>query len=66
MALSLSRNLLDRPVSGSVRTPWGTAQHTKVLADGVTFYGCAGHGGYKLSRERNARVHKAWRIVGGW
>ncbi len=33
-------------------TPWGYAQYTKRIAEGITEYGTAGHGGIKLSQAR--------------
>lgn len=50
----------------SVTTPWGKAQTTDVLAEGIVFYSTASHGGFKLDRTRNALVHPAWRDRGGW
>jgi len=47
-------------------TPWGRAQHVENLAPGVAFASTAGHGGYKLSQQRNKQVHPAWRRRGGW
>ena len=34
------------------RTPWGTAQDSNVLADGIVSYSTAGHGGIWLSAAR--------------
>lgn len=42
-------------------TPWGPAQHTTVIADGITFYSTAGHGGIHLSPERNEMVAPKYR-----
>ncbi len=36
----------------SIRTPWGKAQTTEVLAEGIVFYSTASHGGFKLARPR--------------
>jgi hypothetical protein len=41
-----------------IHTPWGTAQDTNEIAEGITFYSTAGHGGMKLSPERHAKVQK--------
>ncbi len=49
-----------------MQTPWGKADSQQVYADGITFYGTPSHGGFKLSRERNAQVHPALRQRGGW
>jgi hypothetical protein len=48
------------------RTPWGTADHVKEVAPGIWQVSTPGHGGYKLDRANNARVHIAWRKEGGW
>lgn len=48
------------------RTPWGKADFVRPHAEGITFVGMPGHGGYKLDRKRNAQVHPAWRQKGGW
>jgi hypothetical protein len=47
-------------------TPWGVSQHSEKLAQGIMQYSTAGHGGIHLSPTRNAQVHPAWRIEGGW
>ena len=49
-----------------MHTPWGTAQSQRALAKGITQVSTAGHGGIKLSPERNAFVHEAWRNADGW
>ncbi|WP_114906654.1 DUF7007 domain-containing protein [Ornithinimicrobium murale] len=48
------------------RTPWGQAQHVQEIAPGIVSVSCAGHGGVKLSRERNAEVHTVFRSSSGW
>ena len=48
------------------RTPWGKAQYATVYGTGVTSYGTAGHGGFKLDAKRKAEVHPALRAKGGW
>jgi hypothetical protein len=40
----------------SATTPWGTAQEAKEIAPGIIRYDTASHGGYFLSKERNAKV----------
>jgi hypothetical protein len=47
-------------------TPWGASQIATIYADGVVSHMTAGHGGFKLSAERNAQVHPALRSDGGW
>lgn len=47
-------------------TPWGKADYEKVYAEGIVFYGTPSHGGFKLDRERNAKVHPALRERDGF
>ncbi len=47
-------------------SPWGAIQGKKELAPGIWQVSTAGHGGIKLSRERNAAVPKYMRREGGW
>ncbi|KAK0341507.1 hypothetical protein LTR94_026069, partial [Friedmanniomyces endolithicus] len=47
-------------------TPWGMSQGATVYAQGVVFHSTASHGGFKLDRARNAALHPALRIKGGW
>jgi hypothetical protein len=47
-------------------TPWGPSQGATVHADGIVCHATAGHGGFKLSLERNAKVHPLLRADGGW
>ena len=49
-----------------VSTPWGVSQGATIYADGVESHFTAGHGGFKLSAERNRRVHPMLRGRGGW
>jgi hypothetical protein len=49
-----------------VQTPWGISQSGTVYAEGVESYSTAGHGGFKLSAERNRKVHHLLRSAGGW
>lgn len=61
------RNALGRKeVRMHVSTPWGMSQGAAVYADGVLFHSTASHGGFKLDRVRNAGLHPALRIKGGW
>lgn len=48
------------------RTPWGEAQHVSRPAPGIAVASTAGHGGIKLSPERNAAVPPAFRNASGW
>jgi hypothetical protein len=47
-------------------SPWGSIQDKKELAPGIWQVSTAGHGGIKLSRERNAAVPEYMRVEGGW
>jgi hypothetical protein len=47
-------------------TPWGASQLASTYAEGITAYMTAGHGGFRLSAERNARVIPTLRIDSGW
>lgn len=48
------------------RTPWGPAQDVTHHADGIVFAGTVGHGGFKLSAERNKAIPAPLRRKGGW
>lgn len=47
-------------------TPWGPSQGATVFADGVICYSTAGHGGFHLAANRNAKVDPRLRRPGGW
>lgn len=47
-------------------SPWGAIQDKKELAPGIWQVSTAGHGGIKLSRERNAAMPGYMRNEGGW
>ena len=49
-----------------ISTPWGMSQGATIYAEGVIFHSTASHGGFKLDRARNAALHPALRIKGGW
>ena len=53
-------------VREGMRTPWGAAQYAEMVAPGIGVVGTAGHGGTKLSAQRNRAVHPEWRQKGGW
>jgi hypothetical protein len=53
-------------VEYGARTPWGPAQHQEKVADGIVFVPTEGHGGYKLSKERNAAIPRPYRSASGW
>jgi hypothetical protein len=60
------RALRRRDIPGGAHTPWGPSQGGTFYADGVTSHSTAGHGGFKLSAERNRKVHPMLRAAGGW
>lgn len=47
-------------------TPWGTSQGATRYAEGILFHSTAGHGGFHLAPERNARIHPALRAADGY
>jgi hypothetical protein len=61
------REMLGRVEQNSrAHTPWGASQGATVYTEGVTAHSTAGHGGFKLSAERNRKVHPMLRAKGGW
>jgi hypothetical protein len=60
------QQLARRNIPGGAHTPWGSSQGGTVYADGVTAHSTAGHGGFKLSSERNRKVHPMLRAHSGW
>lgn len=60
------RRLGRREIGGGANTPWGVSQGGTLHAEGVTAYSTAGHGGFRLSAERNINVHPMLRSAGGW
>ena len=48
------------------RTPWGTADWVSHTAPGAVQVSTPGHGGVKLSRERNRSIPSALRNSSGW
>jgi len=61
------RQALDRvEIWSRSQTPWGVSQDATVYAEGVESHTTAGHSGFKLSDERNGRVHPLLRAKDGW
>ncbi|MET4176984.1 hypothetical protein [Bradyrhizobium sp. LA6.12] len=61
------RRMLGRvEVHSRDHTPWGASQGATVYAEGVAAHSAAGHGGFKLSAQRNRKVHPMLRSKGGW
>jgi hypothetical protein len=47
-------------------TPWGPSQGATIYAEGVVSHTTPGHGGFKLSAERNRKVHPVLRRDSGF
>jgi hypothetical protein len=61
------RRMLGRvEMYSRARTPWGASQGATLYAEGIEQHSTAGHGGFKLSAERNRKVHPTLRSRGGW
>lgn len=50
----------------STSTPWGGSQMAVIYAKGVVSHSTAGHGGFHLSADRNAKVHLLLRKETPW
>ncbi|MBY5700424.1 DUF7007 domain-containing protein [Rhizobium leguminosarum] len=50
----------------SCSTPRGPSQGATVYTDGIVSHTTAGHGGFRLSNERNVKIHPMLRCAGGW
>ena len=60
------RALGRREISSRAHTPWGASQGATVYTEGVECHSTAGHGGFKLSADRNRKVHPMLRVTGGF
>ncbi len=60
------RALGRREVPSHANTPWGPSQGVAVFAEGVVCHSTAGHGGFHLAADRNAKVDRRLRRPGGW
>lgn len=63
---SEKRALGRREIRSRDHTPWGPSQGATVFAEGIVCHSTAGHGGFHLSDERNARVDVRLRKKDGW
>lgn len=55
--------MTNQPVTTpATQTPWGQANTSDSIADGITFYGTPSHGGYNLSPERLAQMPAKYRV----
>jgi hypothetical protein len=50
----------------NVPTPWGRSQGGSRLAEGITIYHTAGHGGVKVIKKLNQRIPVGFRRSDGW
>lgn len=60
------RALGRRDIRSHANTPWGPSQGATIFAEGVVCHSTAGHGGFHLSNDRNARVDRRLRRPAGW
>jgi hypothetical protein len=60
------RALARRTVRIACNTPWGPSQEATLYAQGVVAHTTASHGGFLLSPERNAKVHRLLRSRDGF
>jgi len=60
------QHLGRRDIPGGASTPWGRSQGGTLYAEGVVAHSAAGHGGFRLSAERNSKVLPMLRDEGGW
>lgn len=47
-------------------TPWGPAQSSKKFAKGIVFYSTAGHGGFHLTKSRQAEMKEKFPWFTPW
>ncbi|TPP06041.1 DUF7007 domain-containing protein [Rhizobium glycinendophyticum] len=50
----------------SMSTPWGGSQMAVIYTEGVVAHSTAGHGGFHLSADRNAKIHPLLRKDTPW
>ena len=60
------KSLPRRDVGAGIRTPWGVSDSAVEYGPGVVVHSTPSHGGFKLDRANNAKVHAALRSAGGW
>ncbi len=65
MPIDITKPHAKGPQEGD-KSPWGKIDHVSEVAPGIWSVGTPGHGGFKLSRARNARMPSAFRKAGGW
>lgn len=64
--LTVEPNWGEVNVHEGSRTPWGAADYVALSAPGIMSVGTPGHGGYKLSPERNKAIPAGLRNTSGW
>lgn len=60
------RGLTRQTMRAHCSTPWGPSQGATIYAEGIACHSTAGHGGFKLSADRNRKIHPMLRAEGGW
>jgi len=60
------RALGRREIHSRASTPWGPSQGATVFAEGIACHSTAGHGGFQLAGDRNAKVDPRLRNSNGW
>lgn len=55
-----------REIHSRAYTPWGPSQGATVFSEGITCHSTAGHGGFHLAADRNAKVDSRLRNANGW
>lgn len=58
--------LRRREIVSRAHTPWGASQGATIYGEGVLCHSTAGHGGFQLAPEQNARVHPQLRSSSGF
>lgn len=48
-----------------MHTPWGKSQYSKQYVRGIVFYGTPGHGGFRVSKTKQAKMPEALRLDNG-
>lgn len=47
-------------------SPWGPIQHFSTIAEGIYGVSTAGHGGLKLSQDRQSKMPDVFKLTDGW
>lgn len=65
-AITSDKTFTEEARTSGAERMWGRINNTYRIATGITEVSCEGHGGVKLSPERNRLVHPDLRRAGGW